>query len=77
MIKETREKNGDIVYKDEKDREIIRYNREGKGAIARYPDMTSELKDVISKIWFDRTGKNKDETLRYLDYKSEENEFCT
>jgi hypothetical protein len=76
MITETRETNGNIIYKDEKNREIMKINRESKMAIARYPDMSPKIKDFIVHVYSELTGKNKDAVINFLEFKSDENEFC-
>lgn len=65
------------IIKDEKGREIIRINKKGKMAIARYPDMNNDIKDYIIGVYIKITNKDKKEIVDFLNYIGEENEFCS
>lgn len=69
-----------IVIKDDKNRDIIKIGNNGKIAVARFPDMSKSIKQYIIAVYKETTSEDA-ESLKnledFLDYKSEENEFCS
>jgi len=65
-----------IIIKDPRGREIIRIGDNCKIAIARYPDMNEKIKKYVTDVFVDLTQKDPVSVRNFLDYKSEENEFC-
>ncbi len=66
-----------LLIKDSRGREIVRINNKGQIAIARYPDLNKRFKNYVAKLYSELTGKNKKEIVNFLNYKTEENEFCS
>ena len=65
-----------IIVKDDKDRVLL--NVKGNDiALARFPDLDEEIKNNLADIYSDLTGKNKDNTKQFLNYETDENEFCS
>ena len=67
------------VIKDENGREILRISDDGEFVIARYPDMTEEMKDYIVKLHSQLTSdeSKEDEVRDFLNFGGEEEEFCS
>lgn len=66
----------DVIIKDEKGRDIIKINDKGRIAIARFTDLSDNTKDYILKLYEEVTSEDPAKLKDFLDYKSEENEFC-
>jgi len=64
------------IIRDGKGREMIRIGDNGRIAIARYPDYTEEAKQYILSIYKDTTNGDIVKLRDFLDFKTEENEFC-
>jgi len=62
---------------DDKSRPLISVNDKGRVAIARYPDMDDECKQYIAETYSELTGEDEDSVLAFLDYKKEENQYCS
>ena len=65
-----------VVIKDPKGREVVKINNNGRMAIARFPDMDEKFKVYIIDLYKEMTNENPQELKDFLDYKTEENEFC-
>jgi len=66
-----------LLIKDSKGREILKINEKGQIAAGRYPDLDKKLKSYVVKLYSELTGKPKKEVLAFLNYRTEENEFCS
>jgi glucose-6-phosphate isomerase len=66
-----------LLIKDSRGREIVRINNKGQIVIARYPDMNEQFKKYVTDLYSELTGKSKKEIVNFLNYKTEENEFCS
>ena len=64
-----------LSVRDEKGRRVI-YVRDGKLAIARFPDMTDEMKEYLLDSYGDLTDGDVERLRLFLNYESEEEEFC-
>ena len=62
---------------DDKSRPLISVNDKGGIAIARYQDMDDECKQYIVETYSELTGEDEDSVLAFLDYKKEENQYCS
>lgn len=67
----------EVIFNDEKGRPIIKINDHGEMVIGRYVDMTPICKDYVSSVYCELTGKNKAEVMDFLNYESNEGEFCS
>ena len=65
-----------VIIRDEKGRDIVKINGQGRIAIARFPDMTLITKEYVINLYKDVTKEDPEKLKDFLDYKSEENEFC-
>jgi len=65
-----------VVIKDSKGREVAKINDKGRIAIARFPDMDEGFKTYIIDLCKEMTNENPQKLRDFLDYKTEENEFC-
>ena len=69
-------RNGAVTLKDSDGRILMK----GEGtdiAIARFPDLSEPIKHYIAELYAELTGDNYDKAKDFLDYKSEEEEFCS
>lgn len=66
-----------FLIRDSRNREVIRINGKGQIAIARYPDLDNSFKEYAASLYSELTGSKKKETMDFLNYKCEENEFCS
>lgn len=69
-----------FLIKDKRDRVLISVSNNGKFAIARYPDLDEESKKYIIDFFKESNeeGEKGVERLRkFLDYETNENEFCS
>ena len=60
---------------DEKNREIFEI-KAGKIIIFRYNDLSDEYKDFIATLYSEMTGENPSKSKDFLNFRSEENQFC-
>jgi hypothetical protein len=65
-----------IIIRDEKGRDIVKINDQGRIAIARFPDMSLTAKEYLLNLYKDVTKEDPEKLKNFLDYKTEENEFC-
>lgn len=65
-----------VVIKDSKEREVVKINNKGQMAIARFPDMDEKFKAYIIDLYKEMTNESPQKLRDFLDYKTEENEFC-
>jgi len=65
-----------IVVKDNRGRDIMRISEKGKLAIARYPDYSEKAKQFLISVYTDVTKGDPEKLREFLDYRSDENEFC-
>lgn len=65
-----------IVIKDPKGRVVVKTNNRGQMAIARFPDMENSFKGYIVELYREMTNEDPQKLRDFLDYKTEENEFC-
>ena len=64
------------IIKDSRDREIIGIDS-SKIVVARYPDQDKQTKDYIVHIYSKLTGESSNKLIDFLNYVSEQNEFCS
>ena len=67
------------IIKDRQDRTLVLMGSNGKLVIARYPDLDEQLKNYIIDFYRESSeeGEKGVEKLRkFLNYESDENEFC-
>lgn len=71
-------KNTDVtVIEDENGKVVMEINNKGHIAISRSPNMTKDFKDYLVEVYSEITGEDPREIRDFLDYKNEENEFCS
>lgn len=68
--------DGENIVRDDKGRIIIR-QKQSKVAIARFPDMDEGTKRYVADTYSELTGKDIDSVMKFLNYKTDENEFCS
>jgi len=68
--------DGDNIVRDDKGRVIVR-ERDSKVAIARFPDMDIKTKKYVANVYADLTKKDAQKAMKFLNYESNENEFCS
>jgi hypothetical protein len=66
----------DVIIRDEKGRSIIKINDKGRIAIARFPDLSKQMKECIIDLYGEVTNEDPIKLMEFLDYKCENNEFC-
>lgn len=69
--------NKTTIIKDDKSREVIRINDKGQICIARFPDMSDSFKEYLMDLYMEVTDEDPQKLRDFLDYKTEENEFCS
>ena len=62
---------------DKKGRDIIVFNKKGDPAIARFPDLDEAEKEYMVEVYVELTGEDPDKVMKFLNYESDENEFCS
>lgn len=67
----------EVIFKDDKGRPIIKINDLGELVVGRYVDMTDECKDYISTLYSELTGTDVKKIRTFLNYESDEGEFCS
>lgn len=67
-------KDGRTIY-DHLNRKLLSVNKKGKVIIYRYTDTTKEIKEIVSIIYSDLTGNDKESALKFLDFEKEI--FCS
>lgn len=65
-----------VIIRDDKGREIVKINDNGRIAIARFPDLSPITREYVLALYREVTAEDPKELINFLDYKSEENEFC-
>jgi hypothetical protein len=68
--------DGENIVKDDKGRVLI-MERGSNVAIARFPDMDEKTKKYIAEVYADLTGESAEKAMDFLNYKTDENEFCS
>jgi len=70
--------DGENIVKDDNGRVLVR-SKDGRVAIARFPDMDEKTKKYIAQVYEDLTGFGfaRDDAMNFLNYKLDENEFCS
>jgi hypothetical protein len=63
------------IIKDDKGRPLISIN-EGNIAVARYEDLSDEMKEYVAKVYIELTGKSSDDLMSFLNFEAD-NEFCS
>ena len=72
-----------LAVKDSRGRILMRINETGKIAFARFPDMPTETKqkllDLCAAVLVDNNNPQEDlnKIKDFLDFRGEENEFCS
>ena len=66
----------DTVIQDEKGRDIIVINDKGETAFARFPDLDVETKEYMIEVYREISNEDSQKLRDFLDYKSDEDEFC-
>jgi len=67
----------EVIFKDDKGRPIIKINDHGEMVVGRYVDMTDACKDYVSTLYSELTGTDIDKIKSFLNYESDESEFCS
>ena len=65
-----------IIIKDKNGRILL----ESKGSrfiISRFVDMDNATKDKIAELYFDLTGKSKEDAIKFLNFESDIGSFCS
>lgn len=68
-----------MIIKDEKGREIVKISDDGRIAVARFPDMSAQLKEYIVDLYRESTCDADSCCKRiedFLEYRTEDNQFC-
>ena len=65
-----------LTVKDKKER-ILFEAKNGRCIIARFLDMSQDTKDSLIELYVDLTGGNGDRVRKFLNFESEEQEFCS
>lgn len=66
----------DTVIQDEKGRTIVIINDKGETAFARFPDLEETTKDYMIELCKGISEEDPEKLRDFLNYKSEEDEFC-
>ena len=66
-----------MIIKDTKGRKLIVVNDKGQIAISRYIDMSKKYKECVADIYSKLTGEKKKDVIKFLNYKENENIFCS
>jgi len=67
----------EVIFKDEKGRPIIKINDNGELVVGRYVDMTPTCKDYVASVYSELTGTDNKKIMDFLNYESDEGEFCS
>ena len=67
----------DIYIEDEKGKPLLVINKNGEIAASRFPNMSTELKNKVIELYSEVTGESEDRIRSFLNYTSEDNEFCS
>ena len=65
-----------IVIKDEKDNVLINV-KNGKCLLSRFKDIDEDLKNKIIDIFIDLTDSDREEIIKFLDFKDDVQKFCS
>lgn len=65
------------IVKDNKNREIIKIDDNGTILIGRYVDMAEDCKKFICEIYCDLTQTDPKIVMDFLNFESDEGEFCS
>jgi len=70
--------DGENVVKDDDGRVLVRA-KGGRVGIARFPDMDEKTKKYIAQVYADLTGFGfaREKAMDFLNYETNENEFCS
>ena len=75
-MNETNNDIQDSVIQDDKGRDVIVINQEGRIAFARFPDIDEETKDYMIRVCKELTDDDPNALRNFLNYKDVDNEFC-
>lgn len=65
-----------IVIKDNKERILLKA-KGGRCVIARYEDLNKEMKKDIATMYSEITGNDVNSVMKFLNFESEVQEFCS
>ena len=65
-----------LCLKDKEGRTLLTVQG-GRVLVARFPEMDNDLKDAIWHFYREITGDNDKRIKDFLDYNSDENDFCS
>jgi len=69
--------NGEIKFLDNRGRCVIKIGENGKIGVARFPDLPDEFKDYLVESAEMLTDIDTKNLRDFLDFKTDENEFCS
>ena len=67
----------DTYIEDEQGKLLLILNKNGEIAVSRFPDMPEETKNMVVQLYAEMTGQSENNIRDFLDYTSDENEFCS
>lgn len=65
-----------IIIRDNKGRTILE-TKNGRCLLSRFVDMESKTKEDIIELYVDLTGDSPEKAKKFLNFESEEQEFCS
>ena len=65
-----------LIIRDNKGRTLLEV-KGGRCLVSRFTDMSKSTKDFIIEIFTDLTGNSDVKVRKFLDFESEEQEFCS
>jgi trans-2-enoyl-CoA reductase len=65
-----------LEISDKKGRTLIKMKCD-RVLVARYPEMSEEIKKIIVDFYTEFTGENSQRVIDFLNYNNEELEFCS
>ena len=66
-----------LIVKDKKGRPIIKVDGNGNILVGRYVDMEEICKEFVCEVYCDLTGGDPVKIMSFLNYESNEGEFCS
>ena len=65
-----------LIIRDNKNNILLEI-KDGRCIIARFLDMSQKTKDSIVDLYVDLTNEDGDKVRKFLNFESEEQEFCS
>jgi len=65
------------VQISDKDGKTLMKVRGGRVLVARYPNMSQQMKDTVIEFYTEFTGEAPERIKEFLDFENEEFEFCS